>query len=141
MQKQKPHSEILRIRESLLSREKTAVEIAEEYLQRLKEREPKVKSFLFVSEQAIQEAEQVDKRIAAKEPLGPLAGVPFAVKDNICTVDMPSTGGSRILEHYQPPFDATAVRKMKEAGALTIGKTNLDEFGMGSSTEGSAFQV
>jgi aspartyl-tRNA(Asn)/glutamyl-tRNA(Gln) amidotransferase subunit A len=138
----RPHSEILRIRESLLSREKSAVEIAEDYLSRLKEREPKLKSFLFVSdEHAIREAQLVDKKLAANEPLGPLAGVPFAIKDNLCTADMPSTGGSKILEHYRPPFDATAVRKMKDAGALTLGKTNLDEFGMGSSTEGSAFQV
>ncbi|KAH7430279.1 hypothetical protein KP509_09G091800 [Ceratopteris richardii] len=137
----RPHSEILRIRESLLSREKTAVEIAEDYLSRLKERETKIKSFLYVSEHALQEAEQLDKMVAAKSPLGPLAGVPFGIKDNLCTLDMPSTGGSKILEGYRPPFDATCVRKMKEAGALAIGKTNLDEFGMGSSTENSAFQV
>lgn len=65
----------------------------------------------------------------------------MAVKDNICTADMPSTGGSRILEGYRPPFDATAVKRVKELGAIVVGKTNLDEFGMGSTTEGSAFQV
>lgn len=117
------------------------MEITEDYLSRLKEREPKIKSFLYVSEHALQEAEQLDKMIAAKNPLGPLAGVAFGVKDNLCTVDMPSTGGSKILESYRPPFDATSVRKMKEAGALALGKTNLDEFGMGGSTENSAFQV
>ncbi|MCO5585971.1 hypothetical protein L7F22_039907 [Adiantum nelumboides] len=137
----RPHSEILRIRESLLSREKTAVEITEDYLSRMKEREPKIKSFLYISEHALQEAEQLDKLITAKAPLGPLSGVPFGVKDNLCTLDMPSTGGSKILENYRPPFDATSVRRMKEAGALALGKTNLDEFGMGSSTESSAFQV
>lgn len=137
----RPHSEILKIRESLLSREKTSVEITEDYLSRLKEREPKIKSFLHVSENALQEAEQLDKMIAAKAPLGLLAGVPFGIKDNLCTLDMPSTGGSKILESYRPPFDATSVRKMKGAGALVLGKTNLDEFGMGSSTESSAFQV
>lgn len=137
----RPHSEILKIRESLLSREKTSVEITEDYLSRLKEREPKIKSFLHVSENALQEAEQLDKMIAAKAPLGLLAGVPFGIKDNLCTLDMPSTGGSKILESYRPPFDATSVRKMKDAGALVLGKTNLDEFGMGSSTESSAFQV
>eukprot|EP00250_Pteridium_aquilinum_P019778 c24566_g1_i1 orf=73-1716(+) len=137
----RPHSEILKIRESLLSREKSAVEITEDYLSRLKEREPKIKSFLYVSEHALQEAEQLDKMIASKAALGLLAGVPFGVKDNLCTLDMPSTGGSKILENYRPPFDATSVRKMKEAGALALGKTNLDEFGMGSSTESSAFQV
>lgn len=73
--------------------------------------------------------------------MGPLAGVLVAVKDNICTEDMPSTGGSRVLEGYRPPFDATAVRKIKELGGIVVGKTNLDEFGMGSTTEASAFQV
>lgn len=73
--------------------------------------------------------------------MGPLAGILVAVKDNICTAEMPSTGGSRILEGYRPPFDATAVRKIKEQGGILVGKTNLDEFGMGSTTEGSAFQV
>lgn len=73
--------------------------------------------------------------------MGPLAGVLVAVKDNICTSDMPSTGGSRVLEGYRPPFDATAVRKIKGQGGILVGKTNLDEFGMGSTTEASAFQV
>lgn len=73
--------------------------------------------------------------------MGPLAGVLVGVKDNICTVDMPSTGGSRVLDGYRPPFDATAVRKIKELGGIVVGKTNLDEFGMGSTTEASAFQV
>lgn len=73
--------------------------------------------------------------------MGPLAGVLVAVKDNICTAEMPSTAGSRVLEGYTPPYDATAVRKIKELGGIVVGKTNLDEFGMGSTTEGSAFQV
>lgn len=137
----RPHSEILRIRETLLSREKSAVEITHDYLSRLQEREPNVKSFLYVAEHALKEAERLDEMIASKERLGPLVGVPIGIKDNLCTRDMPSTGGSKVLEGYRPPFDATAVRKMKEAGALAVGKTNLDEFGMGSSTEGSAFQV
>lgn len=73
--------------------------------------------------------------------MGPLAGVLVGVKDNICTADMPSTGGSRILESYWPPFDATAVKRVKELGGIVVGKTNLDEFGMGSTTEGSAYKV
>lgn len=89
----------------------------------------------------MKEAEEVDRRLARGEEVGPMAGVLVGVKDNICTADMPSTGGSRILEGYRPAFDATAVRKMRAAGAIVVGKTNLDEFGMGSTTEGSAFQV
>lgn len=73
--------------------------------------------------------------------MGPLAGVLVGVKDNICTADMPSTGGSRILESYRPPFDATAVKRVRELGGIVVGKTNLDEFGMGSTTEGSAYKV
>lgn len=73
--------------------------------------------------------------------MGPLTGVFVGVKDNICTVDMPSTAGSRILDNYRPAFDATCVRKLRESGAIIVGKTNLDEFGMGSTTEGSAYQV
>ena len=73
--------------------------------------------------------------------MGPLAGVLVGVKDNLCTANMPSTGGSRILDGYRPAYDATAVRRLQEAGAIVVGKTNLDEFGMGSTTEGSAFQV
>lgn len=89
----------------------------------------------------IKQAEEIDRKIERNEALGLLDGVLVGVKDNICTVDMPSTGGSRILEGYVPAFDATAVRKMKECGGVIVGKTNMDEFGMGSTTEASAFQV
>uniref|UniRef100_A0A0C9S9P3 TSA: Wollemia nobilis Ref_Wollemi_Transcript_7276_1571 transcribed RNA sequence n=1 Tax=Wollemia nobilis TaxID=56998 RepID=A0A0C9S9P3_9CONI len=134
-------SEILRIRKSLVSRERTAVEIAEEYLARLQQTEPHVKSFLYVSDKILTEAAEIDEKLARNEEVGLLAGVPIAVKDNLCTKDMPSTGGSRILEGYRPPFDATAVAKLRQNDAMLFGKTNLDEFGMGSTTEGSAFQV
>ncbi|KAI3983436.1 hypothetical protein MKX01_038856 [Papaver californicum] len=80
-------------------------------------------------------------KIERNEDLGVLAGVLIGVKDNICTVGMPSTGGSRILQDYRPAYDATAVKKLKQSGALLVGKTNLDEFGMGTTTEGSGFQV
>lgn len=136
-----PSSEILSIRESLLSRRRTAVEIAAEYLDRLRRTEPQLRSFLHVSETAMREAEEVNRLVESGAELGPLTGVLVAVKDNICTADMPSTGGSRILGGYRPAFDATAVRRLREAGAIIVGKTNLDEFGMGSTTESSGFQV
>lgn len=89
----------------------------------------------------LKEAQSVDDKIKRNENVGPLAGVLVGVKDNICTVDMPSTAGSRVLENYRPPFDATAVKKVKEFDGIVVGKTNLDEFGMGSTTESSSFQV
>ncbi|XP_062183540.1 glutamyl-tRNA(Gln) amidotransferase subunit A, chloroplastic/mitochondrial [Phragmites australis] len=137
-------SSILSIRESLLSGERTAAEITSEYLSRLRRTEPSVRSFIHVADAAAErEAEELDRRIASegKDTVGPLAGVLVGVKDNLCTANMPSTGGSRILDGYRPAYDATAVRRLREAGAIVVGKTNLDEFGMGSTTEGSAFQV
>lgn len=92
-------------------------------------------------EAVLKQAEEIDRRIGNGEEVGPLAGVLVAVKDNICTADMPSTAGSRILKNYRPPYDATCVKKLRENGAIIVGKTNLDEFGMGSTTEGSAYQV
>lgn len=132
---------IRKLRESLVSGERSAVEITEAYLAKLREREPHIRSFLHVSEKALQDAQELDKRIAAGEQLGLLAGVPLGVKDNLCTRDMPSTAGSQILRGYCPPFDATAVAKLRSQGAILVGKTNMDEFGMGGSTESSAYQV
>ncbi|KAL5547414.1 hypothetical protein UlMin_002645 [Ulmus minor] len=134
-------SQILTIRQSLLSRQLTATQLAESFLTRLRFTEPHLRSFLHVSESLLTQARELDEKINRNEHLGPLAGVFVGVKDNICTSDMPSTAGSRILEGYRPPFDATAVRKIKEQGGIVLGKTNLDEFGMGSTTEASAFQV
>ncbi|GAB2274677.1 hypothetical protein Dimus_009448 [Dionaea muscipula] len=137
-----PSSQILSIRDALLSRHLSAVEIAESFLSRIRLTEPRIRSFLHVAEEGVmREAEELDKKIEKGEELGPLAGVLIGVKDNICTVDMPSTAGSRILDGYRPPFDATAVRRVREWGGIVVGKTNLDEFGMGSTTESSAFQV
>ncbi|KAI5010180.1 hypothetical protein ZWY2020_012317 [Hordeum vulgare] len=137
-------SSILSIRESLLSGERTAADITSEYLSRLRRTEPSLRSFIHVADAAAErEAEELDRRIASggQDAVGPLAGVLVGVKDNLCTASMPSTGGSRILDGFQPAYDATAVRRLREAGAIVVGKTNLDEFGMGSTTEGSGFQV
>ncbi|KAK7243209.1 hypothetical protein RIF29_37999 [Crotalaria pallida] len=138
-----PQSQILSIRHSLLSRHVTATDLAHTYLTRLQLTEPQLRSFLHVADDSaiLLQARELDRRIQAGEEIGPLAGVMVAVKDNICTADMPSTGGSRILEGYRPPFDATTIKRVKHFDGIVVGKTNLDEFGMGSTTEGSAFQV
>ena len=97
--------------------------------------------FLSVSDTALQEARVLDQRIARGEAVGPLAGVPVALKDNLCVKNTRTTAGSRALEHFVSPYTGTAVQRLLDAGAISIGKVNLDEFGMGSSTENSAFGV
>src|SRR5436309_10044420 len=101
-----------------------------------------VRAFLSICrERGLEEARRLDARIASGEPLEPLAGVPVAIKDNMTIRDMTTTCGSRILENYVPPYTATAVERLRSAGAIVVGKTNCDEFAMGSSTENSGFFV
>lgn len=119
--------------------ERTALQLADAYLAAAEAAQPRLRAFVALTADAARRgAAAVDAARAAGAPLGPLAGVPLAVKDNLCTRGVATTAGSRILAGYVPPFDATAWARLAAAGCTLLGKTNLDEFGMGSSTESSA---
>ena len=120
--------------------EVSAAEVTDAHLARIEQVDPQVRAFLHVAaDQAREAARAVDQRRVAGAPLGPLAGVPLALKDVFTTKDMPTTCGSAILDGWLPPYDATITRRLREAGVVILGKTNMDEFAMGSSTENSAF--
>jgi aspartyl-tRNA(Asn)/glutamyl-tRNA(Gln) amidotransferase subunit A len=120
----------------------TAEALGAEFLAAIRQRDPALGAFLHIDEAgALATARAIDERRRRGEPLGPLAGLPVAVKDVLCTRDQPTTCASRILAGFRPPYDAHVVTRLRQADAVLLGKTNMDEFAMGSSTENSAFKL
>lgn len=128
--------------EGLVNKKFSALEIVQTFFHHIKETDKKIGAYLYLNEEnAVKDAEGVDLALAGGEEVGELAGVPLAIKDNILIKDWPATAASKILENYTSSYDAGVIQKLKEENAVFLGKTNLDEFAMGSSTENSAFQT
>jgi aspartyl-tRNA(Asn)/glutamyl-tRNA(Gln) amidotransferase subunit A len=133
---------ITKIQEGLLKKEFSALEITQAFFDYIEEKDQKIGAYLRLTKNlALSQAKATDTDLTAGKKLNVLAGVPLAIKDNILIEGEPATAASKILENYRASYDATVIKKLKSAGAIFLGKTNLDEFAMGSSTENSAFQI
>jgi len=129
------------IRSGIIKKQFTAKEVITSFFERIYDKDTIIDGYLTLCRaEALTQAEHIDEKIKRGEKIGRLGGVPIAIKDNICTDGIKTTCASRILQDFIPPYDATVVKKLKEADAIIIGKTNMDEFAMGSSTENSAFK-
>ncbi len=129
------------LHEQLKRQEISAVELAERYLKTIETKDGEIQAFLDVRrEQALREAEAVDHKIMRGETVDLLAGIPGALKDNMCLRGERTTAGSKILDNYIAPYDASVVERLRQVDVVMVGKTNMDEFAMGSSTENSAYQ-
>jgi aspartyl-tRNA(Asn)/glutamyl-tRNA(Gln) amidotransferase subunit A len=128
------------IRDRIARGELSAVAVCQDHLARIEAANQRLNAFnTIIGERALERAADIDRRRAAGKPVGPLAGVPVAVKDNLCIRGVRTTASSRILDRYVPPYDATVIRRLEDADAIVVGKTNCDEFAMGSSNENSAY--
>ncbi len=133
---------IRHLHRQLTTKERSAIEITTGFLERIEQIEPKLHSFLTITaSHALEAARRVDNKLAQGEQIGLLEGIPIAIKDNLCTKGIPTTCGSQILRNFIPPYESTVTARLQHAGAIILGKTNLDEFAMGSSTENSGYQV
>ena len=133
---------ISQVRDALLAKRVSAFELTRSFLDHIKKKDGEIGAFLSVfHDEALSQAKDVDVKIARNEDPGPLAGCPVALKDNIVVQGTVTTAGSKILEHYRASYSATVAERLRSAGAVCVGKTNLDEFAMGSSTENSGFHI
>ncbi|MFC1701109.1 Asp-tRNA(Asn)/Glu-tRNA(Gln) amidotransferase subunit GatA [Patescibacteria group bacterium] len=131
---------IAKAHKGFVKKEFSAVELTQETLKQIEKKDKEINAYLKVcNNSALESAKKIDEKIQAGEEISLLSGIPIAVKDNILVCDVKCSAGSKILENYIAPYSATVIKKLKKAGAVIIGKTNMDEFGMGSSTENSAF--
>jgi Asp-tRNAAsn/Glu-tRNAGln amidotransferase A subunit and related amidases len=128
------------LHELLVRKDVSSTELTKAYIKRIQTVDPELKAYLTVIEdQALAQAAEVDRRIAQNEVLGVLEGIPMALKDNLCTEGVRTSCASKMLENFMPPYNATVTDRLQAAGTILLGKVNMDEFAMGSSTENSFF--